>query len=43
MTDLANVAKALDGRRVEGKQGRLIDPDVVPEGIADDFGRTGKE
>jgi hypothetical protein len=37
MTDLTNVAKALDCGRVESKQGRVIDPNVVPERIADDF------
>jgi hypothetical protein len=38
MTNLTNVAKALDGGRIESKQGRVVDPDVVPERIADDFG-----
>ena len=36
--DLADVAEALNRGRVEGEKGRAIDPDVVPEGIADDFG-----
>jgi hypothetical protein len=35
--DLADVAEALDRGRVEGEKSRAIDPDVVPEGIADDF------
>jgi hypothetical protein len=41
MTDLTNVAKPLDGGRVEREQGRVVDPDVVPERIADDFGLSG--
>ena len=41
VTDLADVAKALNGGRVERKQGGVVDPDVVPERIADDLGGSG--
>ena len=39
--DLANVAKALNGRCVEGEQGGPVEPNVVPKRIADDFGVGG--
>ena len=37
--DLADVAEALNGGGVEREQRGAVDPDVVPERVADDFGR----
>src|SRR4051794_39683850 len=41
VSDLANVAKALNGGCVEGEQGGPVEPNVVPKRIADDFGVGG--
>ena len=38
MAELADVAEALNRGRVESKQRRVVDPDVVPERVADDLG-----
>src|SRR3954471_13129602 len=38
-TELPDVAQALERRRVDQLEGEWIEPDVVPEGVADDFDR----
>ena len=37
VTDLTDVAEALNGGSVQGQERGLVDPDVVPERVADDF------
>jgi hypothetical protein len=39
VADLADVPKPLDSRGIESQKRGSVEPDVVPEGIADDFGR----
>ena len=37
MAELANVAEPLNGRRIEHLQRRPVQPDVVPQRVADDL------
>src|SRR3954451_12009340 len=39
--DPGNVAKALNGRCVEGQQGGPVEPDAIPKRIPDDFSGAG--
>jgi hypothetical protein len=43
VTDLSDISQSLDRRRVQGFQRGWIEADVVPEGIADEIGKNGKD
>jgi hypothetical protein len=42
VTDLADITKTLNGRGVECEERGPVEPDVVPQRVADDVGNVGK-